>query len=86
MGVPPGSVPIVQEGGNTSLIKGLPRDDIFKRLRKTKLFRGSFFCRTGFACQELNVANKSKEFPRIVVGVPDREWSMCSRHYHPEIF
>ena len=82
----PGSVPLVQEGGNASLIKGLPRDDIFIRLRKTKLFRGSFFCRTGFACQELNVANKSKELPRIVVWVPDREWSMCSRHYHPEIF
>ena len=85
MGVPPGSVPLVQEGGNTSLIKGLPRDGIFIRLRKTKLFRAHFFVAC-FACQELNVANKSNEFPRIVVWVPDREWSMCSRHYRPEIF
>ena len=45
MEVPPGSVPLVQEEGNASLIKRLPRDSIFIRLGKTKLFRASFFCR-----------------------------------------
>ena len=85
MGVLPGSVPLVQEGGNASLIKGLPRDDIFIRKKKRSFFELHFFVAC-FACQELNVANKSNEFPRIVVWVPDREWSMCSRHYRQEIF